>query len=89
MFRDVHVGHDLDTADDTEPQGGWRTHGVVQHSVDAEPDPKTLLGRLDVDIGRPLVNGPSEQLIDEGDDRLLIPGDDPLARIAPVRDVSL
>ena len=47
---DVHVGHDLEPADDTGLDRLRRAHDLVQHAVDAKPHPQIALARLDVDV---------------------------------------
>ena len=49
-----------------------RAHDLVQHAVDAEPDPQVVLGRLDVDVGRAVLHRLGDQQVDELDDRRVL-----------------
>ena len=42
---------------------------LVQHAVDAVADPQVVLGRLDVDVGRAVLDRLGDQQVDEPDDR--------------------
>ncbi len=46
-----------------------RAHDLVQHAVDAEPDPQVPLGRLDVDVGGAVLDRLGDEQVDELDDR--------------------
>ena len=49
-----------------------RAHDLVQHAVDAEPDPQVVLGRLDVDVGRAVLDRLGDEQVDELDDRRVL-----------------
>ena len=44
-------------------------HALVEHAVDAEPDAQVVLGRLDVDVRRPLLHRLEDHEVHELDDR--------------------
>ncbi len=69
---DVDVGHDLQTADDTGLNAPRRTHHLVQHAVDAEPDSQVVLGGLYVDVGRSVPYCLRHEQVDELDDRRVL-----------------
>ena len=46
-----------------------RAGDLVQHAVDAEPDAQVVRGRLDVDVGGPLLQGLAQDQVDVLDDR--------------------
>ena len=46
-----------------------RAHDLVQHAVDAEPDPQIAFARLDVDVGGPVRDRLGDEQVDELDDR--------------------
>ena len=49
-----------------------RAHRLGEHAVDAEPDADVLLLRLDVDVGRTLLDGRRDDPVDRLDDRRLV-----------------
>ena len=67
LFRDAHVGHDLDAADQRGLQLLRRIGHLLQHAVDAVAQPQPLFQRLDVNIGRALIEGRAHDLVDETD----------------------
>ena len=66
---DVEVGHDLQAADQPGLDVLGRAHHLMEHAVDAVPDPDVALGGLDVDVGGAVLNGLADQEVDELDDR--------------------
>ena len=73
LLGDIEVRHDLDTRDDRalESVQLGRDVDLVEHAVDAVADSEFRLLRLDVDIGRALAVGFSDDLVYELDDRRL------------------
>ena len=69
---DVDVGHDLQPADDAGLDRLRRAHDLVQHAVDAEPDPQVVLGRLEVDVGGAVLDRLGDEQVDELDDRRVL-----------------
>ena len=67
-FGDVDVGHDLEPADHPALDRPGRVHDLVEHAVDPEPDPQVVLGRLDVDVRRPVGHRLGDEEVDELDD---------------------
>ena len=51
---DVHVGQDLDPADQGARHGDGQAEHVVEGAVDAEPDPQLAVARLQVDVRGPV-----------------------------------
>jgi hypothetical protein len=68
FFRDAHVGHDLDPADQRRLQLLGRVGHDVQHTVDAVPQAHALLQRLEVNIAGPEAMRLEDHEIDEADD---------------------
>jgi hypothetical protein len=54
---DVHLGHDLDARSHRGLQAPGRGLLLEEDAVDAIPDAQGVLERLDVDVGRPRVDG--------------------------------
>ena len=73
---DVHVGHDLDAADQLGPGRRGKLEHLAQRAVDAEADPHPPFGRLDVDVGRAVAQRLGDDLVDELDDRRVVGGAD-------------
>ena len=71
---DVDVGHDLEAADHPALDGAGRVHDLVEHAVDPEADAQVGLGRLDVDVRRPVGHRLGDQQVDELDDRGVLDG---------------
>ena len=46
-----------------------RAHDLVQHAVDPVADPQAVLGRLDVDVAGPVLDGLGDEHVDVLDDR--------------------
>ena len=69
---DVHLAEDLDAAHDPALQRTGHSHEVTQHAVDAEADAQLATRRLDVEVGRAVMDGPGDDLVDEADDRSLV-----------------
>ena len=66
---DVHLGHDLEPAHERRRHAGWELDGVVQRTVDAEPDPQLLALGLDVDVRGPVAHRLGDEQVDDLDDR--------------------
>ena len=49
-----------------------RRHHLVEHAVDAEPDPHVLLGGLDVDVRGPVADSLGHDRVHELDDRRVL-----------------
>src|SRR5438876_565927 len=60
---DVQVAHDLQAGDETRLDVLRRAHHLVEHAVDPVTDPHVLLGRLDVDVGCPVLHGLADQQV--------------------------
>ena len=60
-----------------------RRHDLVQHAVDAEPDPEHLLVGLEVDVRGAAANGVDQDHVHEPDHRRLV------GRLLEVEDVGL
>ena len=71
---DVHVGHDLDAADERRAHRAGQVEHVVQRAVDAEPDPHPVVLRLDVDVGGAVAQRLGDDLLDDLDDRRVVVG---------------
>jgi len=56
-FGDVQVSHDLEAAGERGLELHRRRHLLVQHAIDAEANPVTLLVGFDVDVGSALLDG--------------------------------
>ena len=80
---DVELRHDLDARDDRGLQPARRRLDVVQHAVDAVADLELVLERLDVDVGRALLDGAVDEHVHQPDDRRLA------RQVAEVVDVLL
>ena len=65
---DVHVGHDLDAADERRAHVGRQRQHLVQRAVDAEADAHLLVGRLDVHVRRTVAQRLGDDLVDDLDD---------------------
>ncbi len=71
---DVELAHDLDAGCYGVFQLQRRFHHLVEHAVDAVAHPEELLVRLDMDIGRLLLDGVGENKVDQLDDRGVLGG---------------
>ena len=80
---DVELRHDLDARHDGRLQPARRRLDVVQHAVDAVADLELVLERLDVDVGRALLDGAVDEQVHQPDDRRLA------GEVAQVVDVLL
>ena len=72
LLGDVDRRHDLQPRDDAVLNRPVGLLHLVQHTVDAEPDAQLLLARLDVDVARAVVDGLSDQEVDEAHDRSVV-----------------
>ena len=72
---DVHAGHDLDAADQSEAHRGGKRQDLLQRAVDPVADPDDVVGGLDVHVGGPVTHGLGQDAIDDLDDRSVL-GDD-------------
>ena len=69
LLGDVEPGDDLDAAGDSRGRGTRDRHDVAQDAVDAEPDPKRVGLRLDVDVGGAAGRSIFEDDVDQPHDR--------------------
>ena len=69
FLGDVHAGHDLDPRDERGlvPLQLRRHRRLVQDAVHAVTDAELILGRLEVNIGRPILERLPDDLVDELD----------------------
>ena len=67
-FRDIKLGHDLDTADDSGMHRMRRAKFFIEAAIDAVADAGFFLIRLDVDIGGAIADGVVDEVVDELDD---------------------
>ena len=68
LFRDAHVGHDLDAADERGLQLLGRIGHDLQHAVDAVAQAQPLLQRLEMNIARAHPVRLEDHEIDQADD---------------------
>ena len=71
---DVEVGHDLHARDDAGCHAPRHGRDVAQHAVDAEADAQVLAVGGDVQVGRALLDGLADELVDEPDDGRVVGG---------------
>ncbi len=70
LLRDAHrAGHDLEPADDGRLQFLRRRLHFLEHAVDPEPDAKTFLERLEMDVARAELVRLEQEHRDHPDDR--------------------
>ena len=69
---DVHVGHDLDSADEFRAGRIGQAEHLPQRPIDPVADADLALGGLDVDVRRPVAQGLGDDLVDQLDDRRLV-----------------
>ena len=74
LFADVQLGHDLDAAGNRVFQLQRRRHDHLQNAVNAEPDAKFLLVRLQVNVARTALHGVGHDQVHELDDRSFLGG---------------
>ena len=72
---DVHPGHDLDPTDQADAHRGGECQDLFERPVDPVANPDAELGRLDMDIGRPVAHGLGEDAADHLDDRRIFVND--------------
>ena len=73
---DVHLGHDLDAADQLGAGRRRKAEHLAQRTVDPVADADPPVGRLDVDVGRAVAQRLGDDLVDELDDRRVVGGAD-------------
>ena len=66
---DVHVGHDLDAADERLPHLRRQLDHVAERTVDPEAHAHAVFGRLDVHVGRAVAQCLCHDLVDDLHDR--------------------
>ena len=66
---DVHVGHDLDAADERLAHLRRQLDDLAERAVDAEAHPHAVFGRLDVHVGGAVAQRLGDDLVDDLDDR--------------------
>ena len=71
---DVHAGEHLDARRDRAVHREGQRLDVVQDAVDAEADHRVVDARLEVDVRGALLEGVVEQVVDGGDDVLVVLG---------------
>ena len=71
---DVDVAHDLEAGDDAVLDALGRALHRVQHPVDAVPHPHVVLGRLDVDVGRVVLDRLAHEQVHETHDGSVVLG---------------
>ena len=69
---DVELGHDLDPRDDAGSHPSRDRRQVVEDAVDAQPDPQVLTVGRQVQIRGPRLDGLSDELVDEPNDRRVV-----------------
>ena len=69
---DVHVGHDLDPADQRGRHRDRERQHFVQRTVGPDAHAHTLLLRLDVNVGAAVAHGLLEDQVDDLDDRRVL-----------------
>ena len=72
LLGDVELRHDLDARDDQRRDGAPRLQHFAQHAVDAEAHDQAVLERLDVNVGRVVLDRLREDRVDQLDDRRLV-----------------
>ena len=68
LFRDVQLGHDLDSGGHGVFLAQGRGHDGAQETVDAKAHPQLLLVGLDMDVTGPLLQGAGQDPVDQLDD---------------------
>ena len=68
VFRDVHVGHDLDPGRHGVLEFHGEVHALVKDAVDPVPDAERPLVGFDMDVACPLPDALDEDVVDQGDD---------------------
>ncbi len=71
-FRNVHLRHDLEAADERGQEVPWHGHGLGQHAVHAVPHADAALLRLDVDVRGSVRNGLLDERVGEADNGSLL-----------------
>ena len=73
-LRDVELGHHLDARGDRVAHRRRRRQCMLQHAVDAVPDPQLVLVRLDVDVACAPLDRRGQDDVDEPDHRGFVAG---------------
>ncbi len=81
---DVDVGHDLEPGDQRRLDAAGDLVDLVQHAVDAEPDPHVGRGRLQVQVGRAALDGLLDERVDVPDHRSVVAGGGQVGDVAVV-----
>jgi hypothetical protein len=98
VLGDVHIGHDLEPADDGGLSALGAAHHLVEHAVDAVPDAQVLLLRLYMDVRCPVSDRLRDHVVHKLDDRcvaldlrqsLEVVGGEVAARAHPVVRVDM
>jgi hypothetical protein len=71
LFRDVEIGHDLESRHQCGVQRARRLDHVAQHAVDAEAHDGARFIRLEVQVGRTLAQRLQQERVDHTDHRRL------------------
>ena len=85
---DVHVGHDLDAADERRAHRTGQRHDLVQRAVGADADAHAVGHRLDVHVGRAVAHGLLEDEVDDLDDRRVLVDDGLHDRLGRLRRLA-
>ena len=81
LLGDVHVGHDLDAADDARNHPLWDLGRLDKNAVDPEPDPHLTIATLEVDVRGAVVRRLAEDGVHELDHGRVV------GRLAEVRQI--
>ena len=81
LLGDVELRHDLDARHDERRDGALRLQHLAQHAVDAKPHRHAVLVRLDVNVGRVVLDGLRQERVDEANDRRLVVAVDQVRRL--------
>jgi len=74
FLGDVQLGHDLDAGGERVLEFHGRSHDIVKHAVDPEPDPEVFFVWLDVDIGGRALDGVGDEQVHQLDDGRFLAG---------------
>jgi len=74
LLGDVQLGHDLDAGGERVLEFHGRSHDIVKHAVDPEPDPEVFFVWLDVDIGGRALDGVGDEQVHQLDDGRFLAG---------------
>ena len=71
---DVHLAEDLDPLHHREAELVQHARALLEHTVDAVAHPQVVLPWLEVEVARPLLDRPLQELVDQRDRALLFDG---------------